>query len=447
MSGISSLGVGSGLELGALVQGLVNAERAPVENRLNRTQGQTQAQLSAVGSLAAVVDGLQSAVAGLKDFRTPLTVSSAGADSVSAVLTSAKAAEPGSYSVRVHGLASAHSLASAPFASADEVLGSGTLQLSVGDRQASIEVGGSVKTLRQVRDAINGSDVGIQAVLVQDGDGQRLLLSSRSVGAAGAMDVRVDGAVDPRLGADAMSETVPARDAEFSVNGLTLTAPSNQVAGVIPGVTLTLRKDGEAATTTVTIGQDRSAVRTRLNALADAFNAVQGRLKATASYNADTGQGGPLLGDASVRGLQARLSGVFSQTLPGAAGGSLLDLGFSVGVDGRVSFDAARLNDTLAADPAAVETRLAAFAELAQGRLQNYAGAGGILQVRVEGLTNRLKQIADQRVALDQRMEQVERRLRAQFSALDSMVAQFQNTSRYLTDQLAALGNLRPGRN
>ena len=46
MAGISSLGVGSGLDLGGLVQSLLAAERAPLENSLNRRESQIAADLS-----------------------------------------------------------------------------------------------------------------------------------------------------------------------------------------------------------------------------------------------------------------------------------------------------------------------------------------------------------------------------------------------------------------
>jgi flagellar hook-associated protein 2 len=426
---ISSLGVGSGLDLGGLVQQLVSAERAPVQGRLDRAQNQAQAQLSAVGGLYAVASGLQGAVDGLKDFTAPLTATATGSDAVAATLSRAGGAEPAVYRVGVETLASAHSLATAKFDSVDATIGTGTITLRIGSEETAIEVGDSVATLGQLRDALNSSGAGVQAVLVRDGEGQRLLLTSRTTGVAGEMTITTAGAVDPRLAGTAMTEAAAGRDARFSVNGLTLTAPSNQVDDAVPGLSLTLRSVTEGAeVATVTIAQDQAAVRSRLTGLVNAYNAVQDRLQATAGYNPETREGGPLLGDSSARGLQSRLAGVFAETLPGTAG-SLLDLGFSVGVDGRVSVDPVKLDDALATDRAGVEARLSAFAELVGQRLGNFSRPDGILQTRVEGLTGRLREIADQQAALDERMVRVEERLRAQFGALDTMLAQFQNTS------------------
>lgn len=449
MTGISSLGIGSGLDLNTLVQGLVSAERAPVQNRLDRSQGKAQTELSAVGGLAAVVAGLQTAVGGLRDFSPPLRVAVSGSDAVSASLAGMGAgAEVSNYSVQVTTLASAQSLASDAFASADAPIGSGTWRVTVDGRETAIEVGSGVDTLRDLRDAINSRSTGVQAVLVRDGEAQRLLLTSRTSGASGTMNITVDGTLDARLASAGMNETAAARDAAFSVNGLALTASSNQVIGVIPGVTLTLNNVTEgAASANVAVSRDETAIRNTLNGLVAAYNAVQDRLRATATYNAETGQGGPLLGDAAVRTLQARLGGVFSQALPEAGNGSLLELGFSVGVDGRATLDTTRLASTLADDQAGAQARISAFANMLEARLRDYAGGTGILQARIDGLTGRLAEIADQRLALDDRMARVEQRLRAQFAALDGLIAQFQSTSTFLAGQLASIGNLRAERN
>ena len=54
------------------------------------------------------------------------------------------------------------------------------------------------------------------------------------------------------------------------------------------------------------------------------------------------------------------------------------------------------------------------------------------LAQEVEALRKRLEEI-------NLRLEQVEKRYRAQFTALDSMLASMQQTSSYLSQQLAAL--------
>ena len=59
MANISSLGLGSGVLNSDLVDQLVQAERAPTENRLTQKTEQTQALLSAYGKLRSAVTELR----------------------------------------------------------------------------------------------------------------------------------------------------------------------------------------------------------------------------------------------------------------------------------------------------------------------------------------------------------------------------------------------------
>jgi len=63
----------------------------------------------------------------------------------------------------------------------------------------------------------------------------------------------------------------------------------------------------------------------------------------------------------------------------------------------------------------------------------------GFFRSAATSLEDRLEGIADDRNALADRLISVEARLRAQFGALDILIAQLQNTSSFLTQQLAAL--------
>ena len=51
MASISSPGLGSGLDVASIVSQLVAAEAGPASNRLNKSEFELQARLSALGSL------------------------------------------------------------------------------------------------------------------------------------------------------------------------------------------------------------------------------------------------------------------------------------------------------------------------------------------------------------------------------------------------------------
>lgn len=448
MSGFSSLGVGSGLDLETLVQGLVRAERQPVEARLNRGRSAAQTRLSALGSLKSAVAGLATAVKALQDLRVGVSASSS--DSAKVAVVARSEAAPGSFQVRVLSLASAQSLASEAFADQDASLGTGELTLAVGEKTAQLSFGPEGASLKEVRDAINGSGLAVRAVIVRDGEDFRLLLTSGKTGAAGELSLAVSGGLDSRLASAAMAVTAPAQDAAYTINGLTLSASSNVIEDAIPGVTLTLKAETDAALD-INITADRQGARTRLNTMVTAFNRLVDNMAAAGRADPEGGNSGPLVGDATLRSVQSRIAGAFSAGIDaGADGGrfsTLLDLGLSTDLQGRARLDADRFAAALEEDQAGVEALVSAFAEGFATTLEGFSGPGGILGTRTDNLNAELRRIEQQRAALDQRMEQVEARFRAQFSALDSLLSQFQNTSAFLAQQLAGLANLRPGRN
>ena len=71
--------------------------------------------------------------------------------------------------------------------------------------------------------------------------------------------------------------------------------------------------------------------------------------------------------------------------------------------------------------------------------LDEFLVADGLLENRSSGLQSRIDDIDEQRVALEQRLESIEARYRAQFGSLDLLLSQLQSTSDYLTQQLASL--------
>lgn len=446
MNQISSLGVGSGLDLTSLVNQLVAAERAPTQNRLNRDQAKANAQLSAFGSVKSAAAKLKSALDELGGAGLTMRGSSSQAERVAVQVGSG--AEAGRYRIEVGALASAQSLASSVFADADATLGEGTLTISVGDESLAIEVGGEVTSLRDVRDAINAGEVPVQAAVVADGDGFRLLLTARETGASATIGVTVDGTLDANLASAAMTETAAGQDAVYSINGLELTSASNQLDELLPGVSLTLLGvTGEGEGVDVVVEPDRNALKAKLRNLVSAYNGLVGVIGTTGRVDPEGDSPGALVGNAALRSLQSRISGVFSAPLAdgdGAGLGSLLGIGFRTDLAGKVSLDDAALDEALSAGEARVEALASAFATSLGEALAGYTGSGGLIDGRMSGLNAQLERVARQREALDARMEQVEARLRAQFGALDALISQFQRTSGYLESQLASLANLRP---
>ncbi|MEZ0151377.1 MAG: flagellar filament capping protein FliD [Candidatus Reddybacter sp.] len=71
--------------------------------------------------------------------------------------------------------------------------------------------------------------------------------------------------------------------------------------------------------------------------------------------------------------------------------------------------------------------------------INNFLGANNIIEVRLDGLQDRIDKIDEEGIALDRRIEAIEIRYRSQFGKLDALLAQLNNTSNFLETQLANL--------
>jgi flagellar hook-associated protein 2 len=69
--------------------------------------------------------------------------------------------------------------------------------------------------------------------------------------------------------------------------------------------------------------------------------------------------------------------------------------------------------------------------------------SGGILSSRTDGIGKTITDIGKQRTALETRLVGIEKRYRTQFSSLDAMLSSMNQTSTYLTQQLAQLSNIK----
>ena len=133
---ISSLGVGSGLDIASLVSQLVSAERGAQDTTLARRSSAANAELSALGRVRSSLNALAGAASTLEEPSafTPTTATSA--DEGSLLVSSTSGAQVGSYNARVVQLASAHKLHSQAYTDAEAEVGYGELTLELGERAA-----------------------------------------------------------------------------------------------------------------------------------------------------------------------------------------------------------------------------------------------------------------------------------------------------------------------
>jgi flagellar hook-associated protein 2 len=463
---ISALGTGSGLDLNSLVEQLLRAERAPVENRLNAREERAQSQLSALGLFSGALSGLRDSARTLQNGTGLESRKAASSDEDVFTATSAEGTAPGRFELKVISLAEADKRASAAFADGSAtVVGTGTLNFTVGDDSFSVTIGSSDNTLAGIRDAINRStsNTSVSASVINDQDGARLILTGRETGEANSISITTTGAdagldalvtdlVSARNETTGAGEVTAAADAEVEIDGFTVTSDSNRIENAIDGVTIDLvgvTENGAAGTATaLTISENRSTIIDQVRTLVNRFNAFNDVLKGSASYNPETEVAGPLQGNATVRSIESQLRRVLGEVAPDAAPGAntLSAIGISTVEGGALKLDEGRLNQVLDDRPQALEELFSGETGLGAqitDYLDRVVGAGSLLEGQTENLQNRLEDIGEQRDALDARLERTEARFVRQFSALDSLIAELNQTSAFIGQQFDSLANLR----
>ena len=454
---ITAGGIGSGLDIESLVSQLVAAEGQPTSFRLDRKEASFQADLSAYGTLKSALSTFQDSVKKLNDPESFQGRSATSSDTDLFTVSADTTAVAGSYDIEVTQLAEAAKMRSGNFASGTAVVGTGTLDIALGSDTFQVTVDASNQTLDGIRDAINAAsdNPGVTASIINVDDGlggsvSRLIISSDKIGAANDISIAVaDDDLDnadtsglSQLATGNLTTLQAAQDSIIFVDQQQVTRGSNTFSDVITGVSFTLKKADVGTTETLTVALDKSSVASKVTGFVESYNSLVETMSTLASYSSDGGASGPLVGDSVLRGVQNQIRQQMTSAVSGLEFGTLAEIGVKTDESGKLTLDSSKLDEVMALDFTVVSQLFASDNGLAKslsGVLEGYVDSGGILNSRTDGLQSRIESISDDRERLGQRLIALESRYRAQFTAMDILVAQLNSTSNFLTSQLANL--------
>lgn len=440
----SLFAVGSGLDIPTIVSQLVAADRAPTENRINNQGTAATAKLSALSTIKSALSNLQGALGSLSTNLSTPAFKSTVAEGAGFSASSTAQASAGSYEIEVLSLARGNKLSSRAFAS-NELVGAGSLAIGFAGTTLQVEIGADA-TLSSVAREINrvAGGKGVTASVITSDAGQHLVLAATGTGTGNAVTVTASG--DGRLGelswngsAGGMTQTTAASQAQVKIDGQLRRGDSNTFTDLVAGMTITLEKPSDGKAHSLSVAADSSLAKGSLQSFVSTYNATLTALKNASSYNAETKTASALTGDAMVRGLQSQLRGI----LGGDNISQLKALGITAAKDGSLSFSSSQFDKTQAEQP-----ELAASLLGKEGRLSsslkslfdaNLDSGKGLLTQRTDTLNKQISKLERELDDLDVRMDKAYERYTKQFSAMDTLVAQMQNTSSYLTSQLANL--------
>ena len=192
---ITSLSAGSGVDVSALAQNLVDAERVPKENAINAKIAKNESRVSGYSALSFVLDGVKTALTALKDQNSFNSLVPNNSNPSAFTVTAGSTAVSGSHDVSVEQLAKAQRTVSDGMASANASLNGGkaiTFSLSVGGTSSDIKLPDGYDTPQNLVDFINAAKKGVTAKLVDTGDGSanpfQIVLTGEQ-GSAGAFSL------------------------------------------------------------------------------------------------------------------------------------------------------------------------------------------------------------------------------------------------------------------
>jgi len=479
---ISSIGIGSGLDVKSIISQLVALEQKPL--------AQLQVKASSIGAKLSAYGQLQSQMANLQDMATKLaTASNWNAMSV----TSSNAAVTGTaitgaaataFSVEVSQLARSQAAKSETLPAGAPV-GAGTLRIELGAwsangagiftaRSAAVNIAVEASdSLSQVAAKINAAGAGVTATVLKDDAGERLLMRSTATGEASAFrlqafgapvapategDLITDGsglgrlAYDPANATNALSLTQWALNTKAAINGAEVTSQNNTLEA-IAGVKLSITKlTTETGPVEVGIQRDSTAAKTSINNFVASYNAISNALAEMTKYDAATKTAGTLQGDSTAVGLQSALRRMVGAAGPaGTSIGRLSDLGVAFQADGSLKVDAAKL-DVALAKPDDVKAFFMGSGGVgaADGlavRLKDFASgllnASGMLSTRSDALKSESQRNTKEQERMSERIGKTQARLEAQYSRLDASTGKLSALSNYMNQQVTLWNNAK----
>ncbi len=473
MATISSIGVGSGLDVNSIITQMVAIEQVPL-NTLKTEASALQTKITTYGKVQSYLSALRDASSALTRSDTWGATTGTSSDPSAVTVTTGTSTKAGNYTLSVQSLAASQSNATATFASADTIVGEGSLHIELGTWGAGqtsftpktgataldITVATPGASLATLRDQINAAGAGVTASVLTDATGARLVLRSTATGAENGFRIGVtdtDGnntdaaglsalAFDPSAGITRMAQAQAASNAVATLNNLPITSQSNTLPNLLDGMSLTLNKV-TTSPVQVTAEQDNTSMRKAMDSFVSAYNDLNKLLADQTKYDAGSKVAGGLQGDSAAVSIRSQMRAMLGAT----SGAStmftrLSDIGFDVKLDGSVT-----LNDTKAKNALAnlAETKKLfsntdtlvpqnnGIATQMRAMVDRLIGADGTVSTRTESLRKRVTLNQNRQDALSTRIAGVEARLRAQYTALDKTMGQLNGLSSYITQQIA----------
>lgn len=451
---MTSIGVGSGLELDQMVRQLVQLERQPKVERLDLREKTAETNISALGSLKSAMSKLDDALRGLRErdlnSRTAM-VTGQPEDNPFFTATASSSAASSNYNIQVNQLAYGSRLQSEGFASSSEALATsnGTMTFSAGDETFDVDVEDGA-SLQDIARAINRAEgnFGVNASVINTGTESFIVFDSTVTGEGNGLSISsTAGGLDGLTGDEStLHAQRQAQDAQISIDGIEVSSSSNTFQNAIQGVSIEVQRlTGESDEPRLAVDIDRDGARESVDEFISAYNSLMDEIDKLTKFVPE-GKSGPLLGDSMVRSIQSRLASIVGNPVEGAPAemNMLFQMGITTTKEGRLEFDSRTVGGMTGEQrfDHALTQNFDAMVDLFSGEngvatqlrdtIDQYTQSGGLIDGRTTVYENQKKMIDTEREQFERYMESYESNLRQRFTFLDTNIAQMSNSLNYL---------------
>jgi flagellar hook-associated protein 2 len=442
------------VDVNSLVSALVSAEGQPIFDQINNASNDINTHLSGLGTLNSALSAFKSSLTNLQTGSVFETDTATSSDQSILTVTPGSGAVSAQHAISVKSLATAqNSISKSEFANASAVVGTGTLNFSMGASGGSspsftVTIDSGNNTLAGIANAINNASgnnyVSASIINVDSGTpGQgtisKLVLTSKATGTVNQFSVSETDGGSGLAQLTNLDKQTTASDAVISVDGQTATRSSNTISDVLPGVTLNLQSAAPGTTVNVGVNVDTNAITTALNKFVSAYNTLQSTTQSLGAYGGIGGTNGPLIGDPllELAGNQIRQQTTAIVSSASGAYNSLAMIGITVDKNGVMSLDSKKLSSALQANLHSVSDVFSSTNGVAtrlSKTLTDLTQTGGGISSATTSLNQQLSDLQKQYTNEQARLSSYQKSLQQQFTAMEAIVGQYNNSSTFLSN-------------
>jgi flagellar hook-associated protein 2 len=491
---IMALGTGSGVDIKALAQSLVDAEQMPKQDIIQKRIDKAQARINGYNTVQYAIEQVKAALDALKDSSAFNTISAASSVPGAVSVTVNGTGAPSNREVVVNSLAQAKRVVSTLRMEATDPLSNAsypvTIEVGTGSAKTSTSFTVTDLTPSGLVKAINNANFrGVTASLIETGDSNdplRIVVQG-APGAANTFSITAAALAAKNTGLLSSDATQSANnrsalDASLSVDGITVSRGSNRISDLIPGVTLDLLRETDADTqpvVNIALARDVAPVKEKIKALVSNYNDLQAILDAAENPDSSVEKlGGSLAGDPTARSVRDQVRKILLPdvtSLDNSSTATLTDrqLGLFIDQDRRMKFVNISESGSSFATTYQVGNESAldkALANRFEDVVVLFSGSGGIgkrmsdqlagtgayvdtsarpsspmriLKVQASNAGSRIREDQDRLLALEDRMKGLLERYMEQFAVMDSLVGQSKALRTSVENSFKGMSNSR----